>query len=98
MLAERTNSPHQKIPTGNTMGAPACPGVPWGLAFETWDPPDKGRYNSQNVYVGKSLLNFAQVPDQVGLEHHSVPQGRLNYARTQSGVASTVGTMFTHTP
>jgi hypothetical protein len=20
------------------MGAPACPGVPWGLAFETWDP------------------------------------------------------------
>ena len=21
------------------MGAPACPGVPWGLAFETWDTP-----------------------------------------------------------
>src|SRR5580704_2232219 len=22
----------------NAKGAPACPGVPWGLAFETWDP------------------------------------------------------------
>jgi hypothetical protein len=20
------------------MGAPACPGAPWGLALETWDP------------------------------------------------------------
>jgi hypothetical protein len=25
------------------MGAPACPGLPWGLAFETWDPPRKGQ-------------------------------------------------------
>jgi hypothetical protein len=22
----------------NVMGAPACPGVPWGLSFETWVP------------------------------------------------------------
>jgi hypothetical protein len=24
-------------------GAPACPGVPWGLAFETWDPSNLSR-------------------------------------------------------
>jgi hypothetical protein len=23
------------------MGAPACPGLPWGLAFETWDPSNQ---------------------------------------------------------
>src|ERR1700741_2874125 len=23
------------------MGAPACPGVPWGLAFEPWDPSNQ---------------------------------------------------------
>jgi hypothetical protein len=24
-------------------GAPACPGVPWGLAFETWVPSNLSR-------------------------------------------------------
>jgi hypothetical protein len=56
------------------MGAP-------GLAFETWDPPSKGRYNSQNVYVGKSLLNVAQGAAPVRLDHHSVPKGQLNLAQ-----------------
>jgi hypothetical protein len=28
---------------GNAKCAPACPGLPWGLAFETWDPPRKGQ-------------------------------------------------------
>jgi hypothetical protein len=32
-------------PTEHAKGAPACPGVPWGLAFETWDPPSKGQSN-----------------------------------------------------
>jgi hypothetical protein len=36
--------------TGNTKGAP-------GLAFETWDPPSKGRYNSRNIYVGNSRIS-----------------------------------------
>src|ERR1700733_15392698 len=26
----------------NAKGASACPSLPWGLFFETWDPPGKG--------------------------------------------------------
>jgi hypothetical protein len=43
-----------QIPQPNKMmGAPACPACPgepwsepWGLAFETWDPPSKGPLSS----------------------------------------------------
>ena len=29
------------ISKGEIEGCPACPGVPWGLAFETWDPSNQ---------------------------------------------------------
>jgi hypothetical protein len=29
------------ISKGEAKGAPARPGVPWGLAFETWDPSNQ---------------------------------------------------------
>jgi hypothetical protein len=31
----------QLRPPYKQMGAPACPGLPRGLAFETWDPPSR---------------------------------------------------------
>jgi hypothetical protein len=36
------NPLHQSI-LDKRLGAPACPGMPWGLAFETWAPPRKGQ-------------------------------------------------------
>jgi hypothetical protein len=41
------------IPTSilaeHTKGAPACAGLPWGLAFETWDFPGKGQSSPLRV-------------------------------------------------
>ena len=34
-------------------GAPACPGVPWGLAFETWDPRNLSRRAVDRSRMGK---------------------------------------------
>jgi hypothetical protein len=35
--------------TEHAKGAPACPGMPWGLASETWDPPSKGQSSTPEV-------------------------------------------------
>jgi hypothetical protein len=35
-------APEYRTQTEHAEGAPAGPGVPWGLAFETWDPRSKG--------------------------------------------------------
>jgi hypothetical protein len=51
------------------MGAPACPGVPWGLGFETWDPPSKGQ-------LSPTLRACVRTPFPI-----SVPQGRLEMGR-----------------
>jgi hypothetical protein len=34
--------PAERLPHDKKKGAPACPGMPSGVAFETWDPPGKG--------------------------------------------------------
>jgi len=47
LLPERRQNepPHRCLTTSETReGCPSLPGAPWGLAFETWDPPGKGRY------------------------------------------------------
>ena len=42
------NAPCRK----NAKGAPACPGVPWGLAFETWDPRNQCSVDTHDVTTG----------------------------------------------
>jgi hypothetical protein len=43
------------------MGAPACPGWPWGLAFETWDPsnqlPLETPTHFRPMYAGANMVH-----------------------------------------
>jgi hypothetical protein len=36
----------------NAKGAPACAGVPWGLAFETWDPGNQSLMDTRDITKG----------------------------------------------
>src|SRR5579859_2013495 len=76
------------------MGAPARPGEPWGLAFETWDPPSESRLSflacqfcglkvkSTKLIMSRRKLNFGKAYLQPRTMVAPPQSGRTNRRRS----------------
>src|SRR5882762_8363486 len=79
------------------MGAPACPGVPWGLGFETWDPRSRWVMGTRSPFCDAkrgaargSALSLHPKPSQIGWMRSGfamgLPKGKEDVAQTVDDV------------
>jgi len=65
-MVEGTCPPQPSSRRVKPKGAPACPGMPWGLAFETWDPGN--RFKIEAHWRPSSALDLTE--KEAGLHCH----------------------------